>query len=380
MAVKEDKLDVVKSFFGENIDGNPYKMMKLIRSLEKEIISRANTPSNVKEWLASYVSSLRDSIKGIAKKELKNDMLDDSYASTTELANKIYKFDGKLFGEIIKKVVNDLYKEIDTEEVLSFIRSYNFATQRIQGYVAVFDKMKRENNLNNNAVFNLAFYVKEVMEAGDYSSVNSEKRSELEEIKKELPESLGNLVFSSKVCIKNVEYGRYLYSPNDYKDFQFDSERRRVFTWPSNLGNNKFKWKVELNGDSVYLKNVEYGRYLYSPNDYKDFQFDSERRRVFTWPSNLGGDKFKWKVENCGSTREIRDIQHHRNSLQEEEHPVYLESREVDPRKELRYLVNEAARNGEWDIVNFFLDKTAERSPDYIVIKDRLSKSWTTLH
>ncbi|PRD22884.1 UNVERIFIED_CONTAM: Ankyrin-3 [Trichonephila clavipes] len=432
LAVKEDKLDVVKSFFGKNIGGNPYKMMKLITSLEEEIISRANTPSDVKEWLASYVSSLRDSIKGIAKKELKNDMLDDSYASTTELANKIYKFDGKLFGEIIKKVVNDLYKEIDTEEVLSFIRSYNFATQRIQGYVAVFDKMKRENSLNNNAVFNLAFYVKEVMEAGDYSSVNSEKRSELEEIKKELPESLGNLVFSSKVCIKNVEYRRYLYSPNDYKGFQFDDERRRVFTWssnlggdefkwkvelngdsvylknvkyggylyspndhkdfqfdnerrrmfiwPSNLGGDKFKWKVELNGDSVYLKNVEYGRYLYSPNDYRDFQFDSERRRVFTWPSNLGGDKFKWKVENCGSTREIRDIQHHRNSLQEEEHPVYLESREVDPRKELRYLVNEAARNGEWDIVNFFLDKTAERSPDYIAIKDQFSTSWTTLH
>ncbi|WP_353277794.1 ankyrin repeat domain-containing protein [Wolbachia endosymbiont (group A) of Agelastica alni] len=432
LAVKEGKLDVVKSLFGESIDDNSYKMIKLIRSLKEEIISRASTPSNVKEWAVSYVSSMRDSIKGIAKKELKNGMLDDSYASTTELADKIYNFDEKLFDEIIKKVVNDLYKEIDTEEMLSFIRSYNSATQRIQGYVAVFDKMKRENNLNNNAVFNLAFYVKEVMEAGDYNSVNSEKRSELKEIKKELPGSLRNLVFSSKVCIKNVEYGRYLYSPNDYKDFQFDSDRRRVFTWSSNLGGDQFKWKVELNGDNVYLKNVEYGRYLYSPNDYKDFQFDSDRRRVFTWSSNLGGDQFKWKVElngdnvylknveygrylyspndykdfqfdsdrrrvftwssnlggdqfkwkveNCGSTRKMRDTQHHGKSLQEEGRPVYLESREVNPREELKYLISEAAKNGEWDIVNFFLDKTAERSPDYIAIKDQFSTSWTTLH
>ncbi|WP_338477023.1 ankyrin repeat domain-containing protein [Wolbachia endosymbiont (group A) of Nomada hirtipes] len=432
LAVKEGKLDVVKSLFGENVDDNPYKMMKLIRSLEKEIISRANTPSNVKEWAASYVSSLRDSIKSVARKELKNDMFDDSYASTTELANKIYNFDKKLFGGIIKEVVNDVYGEIDTEEMLRFIRSYDSTTQKIQGYVAVFDKMKRENNLNNNAVFNLAFYVKEVMKAGDYSSVNSEKRSELEKIKKELPESLRNLVFSSKVCIKNVGYGRYLYSPSDYKDFQFDSDRRRVFTWPSKLGDDQFKWKVELNGDNVYLKNVGYGRYLYSPSDYKDFQFDSDRRRVFTWPSKLGDDQFKWKVElngdnvylknvgygrylyspsdykdfqfdsdrwrvftwpsklgddqfkwkveNCGSARKRRDMQHHRKSLQEEGRPVYLESREVDPREELKYLVNEAAKNGEWDTVNFFLDKTAERSPDYIAIKDQFSTSWTTLH
>ncbi|MFP3022594.1 MAG: hypothetical protein ACEY3K_06695, partial [Wolbachia sp.] len=60
-----------------------------------------------------------------------------------------------------------------------------------------------------------------------------------------------------------------------------------MFTWPSNGNSDQFKWKVELNGDNVYLKNVEYGRYLYSPNNdcmYHLNNCDRDRRYVFTWP------------------------------------------------------------------------------------------------
>ncbi|WP_259348634.1 hypothetical protein [Wolbachia pipientis] len=56
------------------------------------------------------------------------------------------------------------------------------------------------------------------------------KKSELERIKGELPESVKNAVFSSEVCIKSVYYSNeYLYPASDY--LSHDRDRRRVFTW-----------------------------------------------------------------------------------------------------------------------------------------------------
>ncbi|WP_338406603.1 ankyrin repeat domain-containing protein [Wolbachia endosymbiont (group A) of Longitarsus flavicornis] len=63
----------------------------------------------------------------------------------------------------------------------------------------------------------------------------------------------------------------------------------------------------------------------------------------------------------------------------------------VRQRERLKSLINEkdkfgytplqyAAKNGKWDIVNLFLDKTAERNPDDVANKDRFSISWTTVH
>ncbi len=63
----------------------------------------------------------------------------------------------------------------------------------------------------------------------------------------------------------------------------------------------------------------------------------------------------------------------------------------VRQRERLKSLINEkdkfgytplqyAAKNGKWDIVNLFLDKTAERNQDDVADKDKFSTSWTTVH
>ncbi|WP_265035141.1 MULTISPECIES: RICIN domain-containing protein [unclassified Wolbachia] len=130
-----------------------------------------------------------------------------------------------------------------------------------------------------------------------YPDVHSEKRSNLESVKSRLPKSVKNLVFASQVCIKNVEYGRYLYSPNDYSGFQFGDNRRYVLTWKAEERATGGEWKVELKDDNVYLKNVRYGRYLYSPNDYSSFQFGDNRRYVLTWKAEERATGGEWKVE-----------------------------------------------------------------------------------
>ncbi|WP_264686539.1 ankyrin repeat domain-containing protein [Wolbachia endosymbiont (group B) of Rhopobota naevana] len=339
-----------------------FKMIKQVEFLKKEVVNQANIPSNAKRLVEFCISSLRGLIKSTAKKVLKDGMLHNRSASTIELLDEVYNFDEKLFDGAIKEAVNDTYSSVGIEGILKFIGSHNYIGQFISGYIAVFDKIPE----NDGAMFKLAYSIRETMKM---PRVNSEEKSDLERLKNKLPESVRNAVFSSEVCIKNVEYGRYLYSPNNdcmYHLNNCDRDRRYVFTWPSNGNGDQFKWKVELNGDNVYLKNVEYGRYLYSPNDdcmyhlnncdrdrryvftwpsklgnngkwkveldggnvyLKNVEYgrylyspnndcmyhlnncDRDRRYVFTWPSNRNNDQFKWKIEDCGSTRKRRSIQ-----------------------------------------------------------------------
>ncbi|WCR58422.1 ankyrin repeat domain-containing protein [Wolbachia endosymbiont of Ctenocephalides felis wCfeJ] len=279
---------------------NSFKIEQ-IKFLKEEVVNQANIPSDTKRLVESCISSLRGSIKSEAERALKDGMLNGRSASTIEFVNKVYNFDKNLFGEAIKEAVNRTYSSVGIEGILKFIGSHHYISQFIPGYVAMFDKIPE----NDGAMFKLAYSIRETMKM---PRVSSEEKSDLERLKNKLPESVRNAVFSSAVCIKNVEYGRYLYSPNSASNFQFDDERRYVFTWSSKMDNGK--WKVELNGDNVYLRNVEYGRYLYSPNSASNFQFDDERRYVFTWSSKM--DNGKWKVELNGDNVYLRNVEYGR--------------------------------------------------------------------
>ncbi|WP_419198621.1 ankyrin repeat domain-containing protein [Wolbachia endosymbiont of Rhagoletis cingulata] len=305
LAAYNNDSDIIKLLYNriKAKSNDAFKMIKQVEFLKKEVVNQANIPSNAKRSVESCISSLRDSIKNAAKKVLKDGMLNDLNASTIKLVDGVYNFDKKLFGEAIKEAVNDVYWQVGVEKVLRFIRSHHYIGQFIPGYIAVFDKIPK----NDGAMFKLACSIRETMKM---PRVNSEEKSDLEKLKNKLPESVRNAVFSSAVCIKNVKYGRYLYSPNSAGNFQFDDERRYVFTWSSKVGDDG-KWKVELNGDNVYLRNVKYGRYLYSPNSAGNFQFDDERRYVFTWSSKVGDDG-KWKVELNGDNVYLRNVKHGR--------------------------------------------------------------------
>ncbi|WP_341811169.1 ankyrin repeat domain-containing protein [Wolbachia endosymbiont (group A) of Oxytorus armatus] len=312
LAAYNGNLDII-TFFCDRIKAESNNLFKIeqIKFLKEEVVNQANIPSDTKRLVESCISSLRGSIKSEAKRVLKDGMLNGRSASTIELLDEVYNFDEKLFDRAIKEAVNDTYSSVGIEGILKFIASHNYIGQFISGYIAVFDKIPEDDG----AMFKLAYSIRETMKM---PRVNSEEKSDLEKLKNKLPESVSNAVFSSEVCIKNVEYGRYLYSPNNdcmYHLNNCDRDRRYVFTWPSNGNSDQFKWKVELNGDNVYLKNVEYGRYLYSPNDdctYHLNDCDRGRRYAFTWPSNSNSDQFKWKVEPNGDNVYLKNVEYGR--------------------------------------------------------------------
>ncbi|WP_265027618.1 ankyrin repeat domain-containing protein [Wolbachia endosymbiont (group B) of Chorthippus parallelus] len=240
-------LDMVKFFLDKNASieaksNDPYKMMGIVESVKKEIINQADTSSNVKKWAKSFIEELRYSIKSVAQEKLKDGVLHDRYGSVNRLANEIYRSDGKLFDDIIKGVINDVYGKVDTKKILSFVRNHGHIDQLISGYIAVFDAMQKSGDLNDNVIFKLAYYIKEAMEMENYPNVPLEKRSNLEKLKGRLPESVKNIVFASKVCIKNIYQNEYLYAAVDC--FNYDTERRRAFTWIPGKNDKQGVWKI----------------------------------------------------------------------------------------------------------------------------------------
>ncbi|WP_353283576.1 ankyrin repeat domain-containing protein [Wolbachia endosymbiont (group A) of Pogonocherus hispidulus] len=338
----------------------------LLSGYDRDVINQCSElMMNEENNQQSKVSSM---VKSIIKMDLENSMLNNS-PLTSSLTNGICNLDKKLCGEAMKEAVNDVYEKVDTKKMLRLIHDCSSITQSVQGYIAVFDEMQKKNDLNNNAVFKLAYYVKEIMEKDNCRSLHPEERSNLEELKSKLPESVKNVVFSSKVCIKNVKFNEYLYAvdfesnrelklnaddtnrrqvftwgpgekptehgiqqglweiePDGYNlyiknvgyhseylyaaldSLNYDEARRRVFTWTPQTKDSQSVWKLEPYGDNVYIMNVKQNEYLYA-TDFKRSDADGRRRYVFAWIPQTKDSQFVWKVEDCGSTRNGCDIQ-----------------------------------------------------------------------
>ncbi|WP_264336995.1 ankyrin repeat domain-containing protein [Wolbachia endosymbiont (group B) of Chorthippus brunneus] len=304
-------LDMVKFFLDKNASieaksNDPYKMMGIVESVKNEIINQADTSSNVKKWAKSFIEELRYSIKSVAQEKLKDGVLHDRYGSVNRLANEIYRSDGKLFDDIIKGVINDVYGKVDTKKILSFVRNHGHIDQLISGYIAVFDAMQKSGDLNDNVIFKLAYYIKEAMEMENYPNVPLEKRSNLEKLKGRLPESVKNIVFASKVCIKNIYQNEYLYAAVDC--FNYDTERRRAFTWIPGKNDKQGVWKIQRYGDNFGIVNVEFNEHLYAASNY--FNYDNDRRMVFTWIPGGRVTQGVWKIEPNGNECNIRNVEH----------------------------------------------------------------------
>ncbi|WP_419198635.1 ankyrin repeat domain-containing protein [Wolbachia endosymbiont of Rhagoletis cingulata] len=341
-------LDVVKFFLSkdatsiEDRNNDPYKMMETVKVLKKEIINQAETVPNVKRWAEFFVEKLKYSIKNVVKEKLKDGMLHDRYGSVNTLANDIYNFDQRLFNNTIKGVINDVYGKVDTKKILSCVESHNDVSQRILGYVAVFNAMQRNNDLNNDAVFKLAYYVKEVMEMKNYSDVNQEDRSNLEKLKGRLPESVRNAVFASEVCIKNIDHNEYLYAANSC--FNYDSNRRRVFTWISkDEKNDKFRWKIKPDGDNFNIVNAEFNENLYAASDY--FNYDNDRRMVFTWVSGGGVARDVWMIKPDGNNCSIMNVK-----LKEHLYAADYAKYDNDRRRVFTWIPGDQVLQGMWII------------------------------
>ncbi|MBV0900140.1 MAG: hypothetical protein KTV77_05520 [Wolbachia endosymbiont of Fragariocoptes setiger] len=67
--------------------------------------------------------------------------------------------------------------------------------------------------------------------------------------------------------------------------------------------NEKFEWSIEFEGNQILLKNVRFNQYIYAANNY--FNYDNDRRRVFTWKPGEKVTQGYWTVENCDTLSKV---------------------------------------------------------------------------
>lgn len=112
----------------------------------------------------------------------------------------------------------------------------------------------------NRIVFKLAVCIKDIMDNENYSNVSPDVIVDFEKVKNGLPTVVVNIVFSSKVCIKNSRH-EYLYATLFLKE----SEHRYVYTWTKDKGQkfDQVYWNFEmLNDYSFRIKNTKFNEYL----------------------------------------------------------------------------------------------------------------------
>lgn len=85
-----------------------------------------------------------------------------------------------------------------------------------------------------------------------------------------------------KFKLKSLHFDEYFYAAAD--DSKYDCQRRNVFTRPPKCECTSQYWEIQpVPGNSKYftIKSSKYEEYLYAAQG--DFNYDKERRRVFSW-------------------------------------------------------------------------------------------------
>lgn len=281
------------------------KLLQLSERLEKEIIDQEKIANNLKTQAESVHEMLKNSMQTSAVEKYSEAFLNDKLTTYSKFGSDLAKTCFKCFDQIMEKTFDNVYSKLGAKNLLTLINRPNtFLTvfEKVSISNLLYERMRKNGDLHTEAVILLADLIKEAMEMSDYQAVDSGNQAKMRNSQYNIPKSIKHMVFSSKICIRNVEYNEYLLAASQPANF-YDNDRRHVFTWKGGSlidldEPGKYAWKVERYGDGYQILNGKYGDRMYSGNP----KWDDERRYVFTWRKVEEG-AFKegaWKFEPEG--------------------------------------------------------------------------------
>lgn len=257
------------------------------------------------------INNIKSSIKQIMRAKIISEMF-SGYQPLTKVTihdlNKIQQYDPEFTYEIINSIVLEMFDTISTVRLLGLFESPSNIAIRTWGILATYDAINKTNATNVDCLVTLAIAIKKLQNEADYKEKSSQKIiNDIDMIKQILPKCVQNAVFPSKSCIKSVKFNEYLYAANGYN---YDKDRRRVFTWiPGSKGDkDQESWIFEHgDGSNFYIKNVAVNEYIYAA---RGFNHDKERRAVFTWIPGTKEEKGYeyWNMEIKGDYCYIKNI------------------------------------------------------------------------
>lgn len=175
-----------------------------------------------------------------------------------EIYNEVYLLEEKLFYQAIDQFLDKTSTEAD--QILRFFHDLTYLDQAAYPHVALFDK-RIKGNLYDPAMKRFAICLARLYKNSGTTQMLLEKK---EYLKAQMPTSMSNLAFASKICLENVNNGKYLYADNS----TYNNEMRNVFISARDQKLTERIWIAKVLYPSLdtdpffFLKNVQRGEYL----------------------------------------------------------------------------------------------------------------------
>ncbi|XP_065208145.1 uncharacterized protein LOC135836981 [Planococcus citri] len=256
------------------------KLLQLSESLQKGISSLSNVNNTVETQ--TLISTLWNENQDAAIEPISNAFLNDSsWEMVKQLTNVINGSSVKYVDNVYTKVIEKVFEKMDTVEILRKAKAnLKCLDECVSIHRAVFDQLQSNGDLFGNSTISLTRYIKATMDDADYKNTHPDMQTRHKQIKDKLPKSVRNAVFSSLVCVKNTKYNEFFYASGLSNETNSEG-LHNVSTLINGDGGSpaNFKWKVSFLGSSTNfnLTNEALNEYLYSSDN-----FEGYRRKVFT--------------------------------------------------------------------------------------------------
>lgn len=148
------------------------------------------------------------------------------YEQVTKFANKHNEELNLPLGKVVSNV---LAKNVENaEKLLQFSRDLRNINQRAIVYEIMFRLLHSRHAMEKtHAYIMLAFAVKTAMEMDNYQNLSYEVKSKFEHMKNSFLQGVRNIIWASRVCLRNHNKNEYLYASGETRD----DYRRYVYTW-----------------------------------------------------------------------------------------------------------------------------------------------------
>lgn len=246
------------------------ELIDLALSVDKKIIRRISA-DKIRDEGIDVKNKLRDTIKRMLAKVLKDAVFDNEIPANLSM---VYAVDRDLFFDAITLAMDSIYDTVSTTHILDCLKSFEMAAQTIDGYTALFYKMKY---FHSDEMVELAFHIQEFRKqsiSSNYSRLVWDLRRRFEKLKYEFPKSLSALAFSDSVCMRNYQNGEYMVAAKYTDD---SDDRRFVLTLDAFTPADHGTWKIERKNGKLSIKNDFYQEYLFFS------KHDVHNYTMFTW-------------------------------------------------------------------------------------------------
>jgi hypothetical protein len=184
-----------------------------------------------------------------------------------------------------------------------YIEAINRTNARIEGYSGMLDEIYKEGaaaatafrgEINRYNSFPERNFMSLLLYTMRLKSSPYGYTPEVTGLRKNLPDSIKNIT-TSNVCLKNYQRGNYIFAfDNSHFDAPVANQRIGAL-YGGTKPRTGAEWTIEASedGESVYLKNVYRGQYLYATEN--RFGGDSRYRETFFGRKEYS-DRFKWII------------------------------------------------------------------------------------